>query len=400
MLSQETINIIKATVPVVAKHAEQITAHFYPLMFKEFPEVKAFFNQSHQAQGAQPRALAAAVVAYAANIDNLSVLAPAVERIVQKHVSLNIQPAQYEIVGSCLLKAIKEVLGEAATDEVITAWGEAYWQLANLLIEAEQACYLAKQQCEGGWKGEREFNVVRKEAESDVITSFYLEPVDGGSVPEFKPGQYIGLVIAVGDQDTRRNYSLSSSPNRRFLRISVKREPNGLVSNHLHDTVNIGDTLQILPPAGDFVLKNSDRPLILVTGGVGITPAVSMLDQALASGRAVHFIHASLNSRTHAFRDHVDQLAAKHNNLKQHYCYSEPLAGDKPNSTGFVTKALLDEQLGTNSEVDFYFLGPKPFMTAMYKNAVDLGISEGNIYYEFFGPLEDITSPANEPAVA
>jgi nitric oxide dioxygenase len=131
MLTQHTIDIIKATVPAVSLHANDITAHFYPLMFREYPEVKRFFNQSNQAGNAQPKALANALVAYAANIENLSVLESAVSRIVNKHVSLNILPEQYAIVGECLLKSIKAVLGDAATDAVIEAWGLAYWQLAT-----------------------------------------------------------------------------------------------------------------------------------------------------------------------------------------------------------------------------------------------------------------------------
>ena len=392
MLDQATIDVIKATVPAVAVHAEDITSHFYPLMFEEFPEVKVFFNQSHQEHGQQPKALAAALVAYASNIENLSVLTSAVDAIVNKHVSLNIQPEQYDIVGSCLLKSIKAVLGDAATDEVIEAWGKAYWQLATLLIEAEEASYATMAQRHGGWRGERSFELVRKEAESELITSFYLQPSDGGDVPNFSAGQYIGVVLDVNGQATRRNYSLSNGPGKSYLRISVKREPGGLVSNYLHDDIQLGDTLQVLPPSGNFVLNESDRPLVLVTGGVGITPAVSMLDSAVLSGRVIHFIHAALNGRVHAFREYVDQLARKYNNLKPFYCYSEPFESDRPDASGFINVALLDEQLGDNRDLDFYFLGPKSFMTAMYKNAIELGINKSNIYYEFFGPQEDIAA--------
>ncbi|MCV6626437.1 MAG: globin domain-containing protein, partial [Cellvibrionaceae bacterium] len=116
MLDQQTVEIIKATVPAVKAHADEITACFYPLMFEQHPEVIPFFNQTHQAKGAQPKALANAVVAYAANIDNLGNLSEAVTRIVQKHCSLGITPDQYDIVGSCLLQAIGKVLGDAATD--------------------------------------------------------------------------------------------------------------------------------------------------------------------------------------------------------------------------------------------------------------------------------------------
>ena len=389
-LSQHTIDIIKATVPAVAAHAEDITAHFYPLMFREFPEVKAFFNQSHQQSGAQSKALAGAVVAYAANIENLGVLASAVDRIVNKHVSLDIQPQHYEIVGGCLLKAIKAVLGDAATDEVMTAWGEAYWQLANLLIAAEETRYKANEEKAGGWRGERSFKVAKKVAESDVITSFYLQPADGQGVPDFTAGQYIGLVVNVNGEATRRNYSLSDAPGKGYLRISVKREPEGLVSNYLHDDINEGDELAVLPPAGEFVVKENDKPLVLVTGGVGITPAISMLNQCAGSGRKIEFIHAAINSNSHAFKEHVNAQAAAHDNINVCYVYNDPTDACSPDATGYINKALLEQRLGDNRDVEFYFLGPKPFMQAMHQAAHDLGIAADNIHFEFFGPLEEL----------
>ncbi|ROS01807.1 nitric oxide dioxygenase [Sinobacterium caligoides] len=389
-LNQQTIEIIKSTVPAVAAHAEEITAHFYPLMFESFPQVKAYFNQSHQQSGAQSKALAGAVVAYAANIENLQVLSSAVDRIVNKHVSLDIRPEQYEIVGSCLLQAIKAVLGEAATDEVIAAWGEAYWQLANLLIDAEEEAYKAGEEKPGGWRGERSFKVEKKVKESDVITSFYLRPVDAGGVPEFKAGQYLGLVLTIDGETMRRNYSLSDAPNKDYLRISVKREQGGLVSNYLHDDVQIGDELSLLPPAGEFVVKESDRPLVLVTAGVGVTPAISMLNHCVKTGRKIQFIHAAISSKVHAFRQHVDALAKQFSNVSKCYVYSEPTKTCEPDATGFVGLPLLREKLAGNSEVDFYFLGPKPFMVLMNQYAHDLGIAEENIHFEFFGPLEDL----------
>ena len=121
MLSEETIQTVKATAPAVALHAEAITRRFYSLMFAGNPEVQAYFNPAHQHSGGQQRALAGAICAYAANIDNLSALGPAVELIAHKHCSLGIQRQHYPIVGKHLLVAIKDVLGEAATDEQKTA---------------------------------------------------------------------------------------------------------------------------------------------------------------------------------------------------------------------------------------------------------------------------------------
>ncbi|MCK5895264.1 MAG: NO-inducible flavohemoprotein [Cocleimonas sp.] len=390
MLTPETTKIIKATTPAVAANAEAITQHFYPLMFRDYPEVKSFFNQSHQGDSlAQPRALANALVAYATHIDDLGVLAPAVEKIVQKHVSLDIQADQYNIIGTCLLQSIKAVLGDAATEEVITAWGEAYWQLANILIDAEETIYQQYEAQEGGWRGQREFVVTKKEKESDVITSFYLKPKEG-SVPNYKAGQYIGLVLQLEgiEHDVRRNYSLSDAAGKEYLRISVKREQKGIASTHLHNNVHVGDSLTVLPPAGDFVLNDTQKPLVLITAGVGITPAISMLNTAASSGRTIHFVHAALNQKHHAFRAHVDQLAQQHQQIKATYFYSEPTDTCKADHTGFITQESLNTLLQGENKVEVYFLGPKPFMQQINRHLKALGIDEKNISYEFFGPLE------------
>lgn len=141
MLSEKTIEIIKSTVPVLKIHGMEITKMFYKNMLEENPELKNMFDMSKQANGEQPKALAMTILAAAQNIDNLGALAPALPKIVSKHVSLGVKPEEYPIVGKYLLLAIKEVLGDAATDEVINAWGEAYGVIANIFIELEKKAY-------------------------------------------------------------------------------------------------------------------------------------------------------------------------------------------------------------------------------------------------------------------
>lgn len=390
MLSQRSKDIIAATLPAVKAHANDITSTFYPLMFERYPAVKAYFNQTHQSNGAQRRALANAVVAYAANLDRLEALGDAVSLIVNKHVSLNILPEHYPIVGECLLAAIKEVLGDAASDELLGAWGEAYQQLADILIGAEEQVYQQNEQKRGGWRGERSFVLKRKVAESSVISSFYFEPIDGGPVADFLPGQYTALILEIDGQTVRRNYSLSDRPGQSYYRISVKREPEGLVSRYLHDQLQVGDEIKLTFPSGDFVLNSEQRPLVLLSGGVGITPTLSMLQPALESGREVHFLHGALNSEAHAFQEQIEALRREHQNLYVSYCYSHPLPQDQQHPVGFFDRERLASLLPTHRDVDVYFLGPKPFMQVCYQALNDLEIPGDRIRYEFFGPLEDL----------
>jgi nitric oxide dioxygenase len=387
MLSNEHIALVKATVPLLESGGEALTTHFYRMMLSEYPQVRPMFNQAHQASGDQPRALANGVLMYAKHIDRLQALGPLVGQIVQKHVSLQILPEHYPIVGSCLLRAIREVLGaEIATDEVIAAWAAAYGQLADLLIGAEEEVYSASERAPGGWRGGRAFRVARKVRESEEITSFHLQPVDGGAILDFIPGQYIGLRLELEGEEVRRNYSLSAGPDGREYRISVKREPGGRVSNHLHDRVGEGDELELFIPSGEFTLSPSRKPLVLISAGVGITPLMTMLEAAVHSGRPIRFIHCARHAGVQAFAARVDELAAAHPQLQRFYCFDEARADDGADAHGRLSLERLKAWLPAERDLDAYFLGPKPFMAALKRNLRELGVPEVQARYEFFGP--------------
>lgn len=389
MLTEAQKTIIKATVPLLETGGEALTTHFYQMMLGEYPEVRPLFNQAHQQSGAQPRALAHSVLMYAKHIDKLENLGDLPAQIINKHVALQVQPDQYNIVGACLLRAIREVLGaEIATDAVIDAWAAAYGQLADILIAAEGKAYDDLAAAEGGWRGARAFKLVRKEAESAEITSFYLEPADGKSVIAHQPGQYIGLRAVVDGVEQRRNYSLSAPTNGQSYRISVKREAGGKVSNYLHDQVNVGDTVELFPPAGHFTLQASAKPLVLISGGVGITPTLPMLDAALKTDRPITFIHCARGSQVHAFRSQIDALAKAHDQLKPLYVYDEVQDGESVAAQGHLTESLLGQWLPASRDADVYFLGPKPFMRSVKASLKKLGVPDEQVKYEFFGPAE------------
>lgn len=388
MLSTEHRAIIKATVPLLESGGEALTTHFYNMLLGENPSVRPLFNQAHQASGAQPRALANGVLMYARHIDELEQLGGLVATIINKHVSLQILPEHYPIVGGCLLRAIREVLGpEIATDAVIEAWGAAYQQLADLLIGLEENIYVEKEKAPGGWRGARAFRIARKVRESEEITSFHFRPADGGGLLEFQPGQYIGMQVFIDGEELRRNYSLSAASSKDEYRISVKREPGGRVSNHLHDNVNEGDTIELFAPSGDFRLEHNDKPLVLISGGVGITPTLAMLEAALETNRPVHFIHSARHGGVHAFRDWIDDLAESHPQLNAFYCYEHQRQGDaEAHAYGLLDREHLDEWLPETRDVDAYFLGPVGFMKAVKKHLKELGVPETQSRYEFFGP--------------
>lgn len=388
MLSAHDRAIVKSTVPLLESGGETLTTYFYQMLLREYPQVRPLFNQAHQTSGDQPRALANGVLMYARHIDQLEQLGDLVAKIINKHVALQILPEHYPLVGICLIRAIEEVLGsDIATPEVLQAWSNAYRQLADILIGAEQVIYDEKAEAVGGWRGARKFVVTQRVAESAEITSFYFEPADGGPVLAHTAGQYIGLQLFIEGEEKRRNYSLSAVADGKQYRISVKREPNGVASNYLHDHLQVGDSINLFTPSGEFTLADSSKPLVLISGGVGITPTLAMLETALSTSRPVHFIHCARNGGVHAFREWVNDLAERNPQLKHYYCYAED-DGISPaaHAVGVLDQQQLEQWLPKERDLDAYFLGPKGFMAAMKRQLKAAGVPEGQSRYEFFGP--------------
>jgi len=395
MLNQHTIEIIKSTVPVLQVHGKTITTAFYGMLFENHPELLNIFNHANQRQGKQQTALANAVLAAAANIDQLENILPVVKQISEKHRALGVLPEHYPIVGKTLLAAISQVLGDAATPEIIDAWAQAYGVIADAFIGVETDMYHKVADAPGGWSGFRNFVVSRKIKESELITSFYLSPQDGGAISAYLPGQYITLrVQPEGEEYTHiRHYSLSTASGQPYYRITVKREdraankPAGIVSAYLHEAVDVGTVVEVSAPAGDFTLDQSiDIPVVLIGGGVGLTPMVSMLETLATEqpGRKVTYIHAAINGRLHAMKGLIDELNQSHPLLTSYVCYESPAEGDTFDKSGYIDLPWLQKVVDSNS--DFYFCGPTPFMSTIFKALQEWSIPQERIHFEFFGP--------------
>lgn len=393
-LSNKTIEIVKSTAPALEVHGVNITSTFYKNMFSNHPELLNIFNHANQSQGRQQTALANMVYAAAKNIDRLEELLPAVQQVAFKHRGLGVKPEHYPIVGKYLLLAIKEVLGSAATDEVLEAWKEAYGVIAQVFIDIEAKMYKEAKEQNGGWDGFKEFNVIDRVQESEVITSFYLKPADGKAIPSYKPGQYITVRVHIPGEDftLNRQYSLSAGPGKEYFRISVKKEtefePNGKVSNYLHNQIFVGDTIEVSAPAGDFHLnEQEDAPLALISGGVGLTPMIGMLDALVQSNskRKVTFIHSARHEEVHAFAEDTAKKVSELENGDYYFGYEKPFNPEgNHHFTGYITKEFLQDKIETNTVC--YVCGPVPFLQAVVTILEDLGVSQENIRFEFFGP--------------
>lgn len=400
MLTVTQEDLIAATAPVVAEHLNAITARFYPLMFERYPEVKSLFNQTHQASGGQARALAGAVLAYVGARHSREAVDRLLAPIVSKHVSLNILPEHYPIVGECLMAAIGEVLGDAVTPDIADAWGALYGELADVLIAAERGLYDSFAATRGGWQGLRRFRIARLHDESSEIRSLYLAPLEG-PLFSFTPGQYIGMRLVTPNGVIYRHYSLSHSPNDAFCRISVKRESHGQSSNYLH-SLTVGDGIDLLPPGGVLTLGDNEGPVLLLSAGVGQTPMLPLLDAALAAGRQVIYLHAARDPEVHAFDDTLQALAAQYpEQMRYQVCYEQADPLPSHAHLGVIEREWLASQLvdaNVSAEaLEAFVIGPHGFMQAMIQTLTQLGVPVSHCHYEHFGPSIAITA---EPTLA
>jgi uncharacterized protein len=251
------------------------------------------------------------------------------------------------------------------------------------------------------WKGYRRFVVERTVAEADDITSIYLSPEDRRPLPAFRPGQFLTLRIQVPGQNKAavRCYSLSDRPRADYYRITVKAvrpeapttRQQGLVSRYLSRGVRTGDVFESQAPRGEFHLLDDARPAVLIGAGIGITPLLSMTSTLLhqPGDRQVILFHGVRNSREHAFRDRLQNLASLQSRMRYLPCYSQPLPMDQP-ERGYVVPGRIDIDLVRrvlpSPNVPCYVCGPGEFMESMVDGLRAWGVAEQDLHFEAFGP--------------
>jgi uncharacterized protein len=256
----------------------------------------------------------------------------------------------------------------------------------------------------GAWDGWRELRVVRREYEdrAHTLCSFYLEPVDGHPLPPFVPGQFLTFAVPISAGRTfTRCYSLSDGPKVGSYRISVKRVlapvgrpelPVGACSNQLHDRLQLGDIIKAKAPAGRFVVDpEPNLPIVLIAGGIGITPLLSMLRGGLAAepNRSVHLYYGVRHGAEHGFRNELDELARRYPALRLNVVYSQPgpddALGQSFQHAGHIDVDLLKRTLPAGRH-RFYVCGPPAMMASLLPALGQWGVLPDDIHHEAFGP--------------
>jgi nitric oxide dioxygenase len=326
--------------------------------------------------------------------------------ICERHAALNVEAEHYDVVGENLLATISELL----TDDqaVLDAWGEFYGQLAGAMVATESGIKAKGAAIPGGWEGKRKFFLEKREQMSADVVRFAFAPVDGGAVPEYTPGKYTTVWVKGDDWENTqpRHYTLAlprvEQDKDKHLNISVKNV--GLVSGHLH-FLPIGAEVELSNPYGCFSLMQSENiwlkdptaPVVFLSGGIGITPVLAMLEN-MDSKQPVTWLHGSENGNYHPYRARLQRLASiRKGALKRRVWYVAPTEADgtpdpDDNTGNFHYEGLMDlsqmpkaELHLDNDHTEYYMCGPPAWSEHAISSLTDLGVSPDKIHAEGFG---------------
>jgi uncharacterized protein len=308
-----------------------------------------------------------------------------------------------------LLGLVAYVLVLMANNSRILAISQEKAKLEAELLQAKIKSIMDRRELEAkqvklAWSGFRKFQVVSKVQETKDITSFYLAPHDGKELPGFLPGQFLTFQITLPGQSQPviRCYSLSDSPyHPDRYRVSIKRvpaprdnpsAPPGLISNYFHDSLHEKDIVDVKAPSGHFYLPMTKKsPVVLLAGGVGITPVLSMLNAVteMGSQREVWFFLGVRNKTEHVMKEHLEMVARENENVHLRIFYSAPAETDVLNEDYHVKGRVNVENFKPilpSSNFDFYICAPPPMVKDLRTDLADWGVPKKNIHFEAFGP--------------
>lgn len=394
VLSDTARPVIQATLPVVGEHIEEIAKRFYKHMFDARPDLlDGLFNRGNQADGRQQQALAGSIAAFATHLIEKPDQLPdhLLSRVAHKHVSLGLRPDQYQIVHDHLFWAIVDVLGDAVTPEVAAAWDEVYWLMANLLINKERGLYSAVHLSPDTiW---RTWRVVQRIQETPDVVTFVVERTDERDVKPSLPGQYVTIKMMMKDGVHQpRQYSLTRADDGQHRQFAVKRvhgiaTPDGEMSNLLHNDVTVGDDVVLSAPFGDVVLEYTDRPVVMASAGIGITPMAGMLSHLVKAGsqRQVMLLHADDSPESFALRRQVSEDIGRLAEASLHSWFLNR-AGDQGPAGSTFTGFMDVNAVELPMDAEYYLCGPLPFLQSVRNALVAKGVPARDIQYEVFGP--------------
>mmetsp|Transcript_63497 Transcript_63497/g.151394 ORF Transcript_63497/g.151394 Transcript_63497/m.151394 type:complete len:469 (-) Transcript_63497:123-1529(-) len=412
-VSQETLDIMHQSVPLVALKADDIVNMLHAQILETHMDLLDYFTvpsratkqvhdifwngqvEKHRPETTPETSLqeyGGHLMHFLSHSGKVETIQPVLDALAARHCSLNVQPHHFLIFHENVMDGIQEVLGAYITMEVRNAWSNSLLYASRVLIDREEAMYREARMRKGGWRGFREFVVVRRQAETPNISTFTLKPLDARSSKfEFRPGQVIGIK-SDANRDSMlapRCYAITSQPGEPFLQISCKKHHGGRFSTFLHEKAKVGSNLMVTPPFGtfgeaEFREGNAGGTIVMLTAGIGLASCISLL-QALGN-RVVLVAHIDRNQSFHPFRQRLMDSPAV---FQVHYTDD---SGRPPKNIA----AKIAEKVGDKHS--WYICGPPGFMADAMASLVEFGIPQDKIHHEVYGPevlfgwLADITT--------
>ncbi len=383
--------IVKATLPLVGAHVDEITSVFYRRMFGRHPELlRTLFNRGNQAQGSQQRALAASIATFATHLVNPDLPHPSelLSRIGHKHASLGVTADQYPIVHEHLFAAIVEVLGaETVTAEVAAAWDRVYWIMADTLIALEHTLYR-----DAGVDDGDVYRRLRVTAREDDPSGAVLLTVGADGISNLGAAQYVSVGVTLPDGARQlRQYSLVNAPSATELTFAVKpveasgQSPAGEVSNWIRDCVRVGDLLDVTVPFGDLPEPRSGAPVVLISAGIGITPMIGILEYLVAHDHQapVQALHADRSEEAHPLRKRHRELVDILPDASLQLWYAAGVDGDDAGTHEGLMN-LDGVEIADGAEI--YLCGNDGFVQAVRAQLTARGIAKSQVHCELFSP--------------
>ncbi|GAA2948062.1 globin domain-containing protein [Glutamicibacter bergerei] len=385
MLSTQSRPVIEATLPIIGARISSITPNFYDRLFAAHPQLlDGIFSRSNQKNGTQQQALAGSIAVFATHLINSPETLPEtmLARIAHKHTSLGVVEEQYPIVYEHLFAAIAEDLGDALTQEIADAWSEVYWLMAHALIKIEKGLYSqqANDVVYSQWK------LAERTEEANNSVTFSFEPADDIVASTAKAGQFVSVRMPMTDGLRQvRQYTLSGDVENTARRtVTVKLDVDGEFTPVMHNSLKVGDIVELSNPYGDLTIDESGAPLVIATAGIGCTPSAAALSTLAARGstRKLTVLHADQEYTAWPLREQMIESLRK---LPQATLSTWFERGELPEhieaKSGYMD---LSDTLTADSHV--YLCGPLPFMHAVRGQALAAGVPAQHIHYEVFGP--------------
>ncbi|RCK66030.1 Flavohemoprotein [Candida viswanathii] len=383
-LTPDQLDLIAQCVPILEDLNTKLGSKFYKRAMRRYPYLTPYFNETHHKLLRQPRAFVHALTQFAKHIHDMTPLRDVLDRIVHKHVGLQVRPEHYPLLAGVLLETMTDMFPPELTSrpDFLPTWTTVYGNLAAVLINAEEKEYATK-----AWFGFKEFRVTRVQEECKETKSVYITPVDG--VPILKPlrGQYLCMrwMLPGAKVEKSRVYSILEYPRGNEYRVTVRRIPGGQVSGYIHDQLGVGDLVYSGPPCGCVCYKSGTADLVVLAGGNGISALMPVIEAGLEECRHVTLMYSNRSVETRSFlellkeykRDYGDQFRVIEYMSRGRY--TDPI-------DEFCNRSLTLEDLEfITPDHDVYLIGPRGYMKMIDDY---LRAREVKPALDYFGPQE------------